>query len=148
MREAILVFLTTSILLFANQVLASEATKNFSTCLADTLNGKERKELAKWIFFSIAAHPEINEYSNITPENKEKSDKYIGSLIGRLLIKDCPEQLKAAYKENPMALERGFEYVGKVAMQELMTNRQTVNAITNYTKYIDLEKVNRLLIEK
>ena len=51
-------------LLFAlispSALYANTETAIFANCLVDALNGKERKQLAKWIFFGIAAHPTIS----------------------------------------------------------------------------------------
>jgi len=145
-------FVKTSLLLLGAFISmpasASSPTEVFATCLVDTLNGKERKVLAKWIFFSIAAHPEIKSYSNASTADIEASDKYIGKLITRLLTVDCPNEMKAAHKTNPLAVQQGFELVGKVAMQELLTHQSVTSAISNYVKYADQTKLEKLLSEK
>jgi hypothetical protein len=45
-------------------------------------------------------------------------------------------------------MQQGFELVGRVAMQELMTNQNVTKAITNYIKYVDTDKLNKILSEK
>ena len=136
--------LMASPMVFAN----TPETQKLGTCLVDTLNGKERKHLAKWIFFSIGAHPEIKQFSSATPENIEKSDKYVGNLITKILTVDCPNELKSAFKSNPLAVQQAFELVGKVAMQELMSNQDTLKALTNYSKYAEIEKINQIMTEQ
>ena len=66
-------------------------------------------------------------------------------MITRLLTVDCPTELTAANKSDPMAINKAFELVGRVAMQELMSNQDTMQALTNYAKYTDQEKINVLL---
>jgi len=127
--------------------VAASPTDTLSTCLADTLNGKERKLLAKWIFFAIAAHPEISSYSTATPADTDATDKAVGTLITRLLTTDCPEEFKAANESDPRALEKAFEVVGRVAMQELMANDAVKKAITDYSKYADMERINAVLAQ-
>lgn len=117
-------------------------------CLVDSLNGKERKELATWIFFAIAAHPEIKSYSSASDKAIKETDEFVGKLITRLLTEDCPRQLRKADKADPLALEQAFELVGKVAMQELMANQNVTKSITNYVHYLDQEKINKVLLEK
>lgn len=135
-------------LIIGAPTLANSPTEVFASCLVDTLNGKERKSLAKWIFFAIAAHPEIKSYSKASPKDIQESDKYVGKLITKLLTVDCPNELKKANKSNPLAAQQGFELVGKVAMQELMTNQDVTKAITNYIKYADKEKLHSILSDK
>jgi len=145
MKKLLSLIIVSAALLVAQPALANSPTNQFANCLVDTLNGKERKNLAKWIFLAIGSHPEISSYSNATSETIEESDKYVGKLVTRLLTEDCPTQLAAALKADPLAINKGFELVGQVAMQELMANPATMSALTNYTKYTDQAKINALL---
>ena len=147
MKYFINAVIITSFLLSSSGSIAATPTETFGGCLIDNLNGKERKNLAKWVFFAIAAHPEINSYSKITPNNITESDEYIGNLITRLLTEDCPSEMKAAYKVNPQAIEKAFELVGQVAMQELMTNQAVTAAISSYVNYTDQERINKMISE-
>jgi len=61
--------------------MSEGAANQLGGCMVDSLNGKERKELAKWIFFAIAAHPEIRSYTSISSEDINTSDKVVGELI-------------------------------------------------------------------
>ncbi|MCW9031589.1 MAG: hypothetical protein OQK58_08900 [Gammaproteobacteria bacterium] len=135
-------------LIIGTPALAASPTDVFSNCLVDALNGKERKNLAKWIFFAIAAHPDITSYSKASTKDINDSDKYVGKLITKLLTADCSNELNNARKSNPRAIEQGFGLVGKVAMQELMTNQNVTKAISNYIKYADQEKINQVLLKK
>lgn len=120
---------------------SQSSTQDFATCLADSLNGKERKELAKWIFLSISVHPNLKEFSKVSIEIRDKTDKYIGSLITRLLTENCPSELRLASESDPLALQKGFEFVGQVAMQEIMTNTETMKALSGYARYTDQSKI-------
>ena len=122
--------------------------QDLGTCLIDSLNGKERKQLAKWIYFAIAAHPEMVKFSNIKDDDRVETDKYIGKLVTRLLAEDCASTAKIALKTDPLALEKAFELVGQVAMQELMNNQSVNSAVTSYIKYADLNKLKSLIGEQ
>ncbi len=119
--------------------------QKFGTCLVDSLDGKERKALAKWIFFAMAAHPEIEEYGQISAAARSESDQEVGNLITRMLTEDCAQQLLVAHKADPLAVQKAFELVGQVAMQELMTNQAVMLAITRYTSHTDQAKIGALL---
>ncbi len=135
-------------LIIAAPAFAASPTNVFATCLVDNLNGKERKSLAKWIYLAMAAHPEIKPLSSASEADIQKSDKYIGKLITKLLTVDCPSELNTASKSNPRALQNGFGLVGKVAMQELMSNKNVTKALTNYIKYADLDKIKKITRQK
>lgn len=129
-------------------VLANSPTDVLATCFVDNLSGKERKNLATWIFFAVAAHPEIKSYARVSEKNINESDEYVGKLVTRLLTVDCPDQLKQAQSSDPLALRKAFGLVGQVAMQELMTNEDVMKSLTNYAQYADKEKINKVLTQK
>jgi len=114
----------------------------------DSLSGKERKELAKWIYFAMAAHPDITAYAKVTESDRLNTDKYIGSLITRLLVENCPAELNAAQKADPLAMKKAFELVGQVAMQELMTNGNVVSAISGYVRHADQKKISSVMADR
>lgn len=142
-----LIILSASMLLTIPAVAATPANE-LGGCLVDALNGKERKNLAKWIFFSIAAHPEIKTFANVTAQDIKASDEFVGKLVTRLLTVNCPDDLRKANASDPMAVQKAFELVGQVAMQELMANQDVLKAITNYANYADKEKINKTLSGK
>jgi hypothetical protein len=126
--------------------IAGPASESLGTCMIDSLTGKERKQLAQWVFFAMAAHPEIKEFSKITAESQLKTNETVGKLVTRLLTENCAEQVKKAAKEDgPTALSGAFELVGKVAMQELMANKEVVASISGYAKFVDQEKLGALM---
>ena len=134
-----------ALLTFGIPAAAASQTDAFGVCLVDSLTGKERKRLARWIFFSIAAHPEIKPYLSASKQDIDSSDQYVGRLVTRLLVDDCPAELKAANKEDPRAAQKAFELVGQVAMQELMANEQVENAVANYGRYADQDRISAVL---
>ena len=139
MRTTIQSVIIMIVLVFPFTSHADPAVDQLSTCLVDSLNGKERKSLAKWIFFSMAAHPEIAEYSRVTPEDRYASDKFVGKVFTRLLVEDCLKEVVYAASQNPQAIEKSFELVGEVAMYELMQNDGVMSALENYVNHISQE---------
>ena len=127
--------------------LAAESA--LGSCMVDSMTGKERKEMAKWVFFAMAAHPEIKEYSRVPEQTKSATDKQIAAVVTRLLTEDCLIEAKAGYKqEGQAAIVSAFELVGRVAMQELMTNKDVAASIGEYAKYLDNEKMRQISAEK
>lgn len=145
MKANILIALVLIVAGFPAVSEAGQATSDFGVCLVDSLTGKERKNLAKWIFFGIASHPEIADYSNISSADVDASDRFVGSLVTRLITEDCPAKAKAALDEGgSKAFEEAFNLVGRVAMQELMTDPAVSRATSGFEKYMDKEKFKAL----
>ncbi|MDQ7990267.1 MAG: hypothetical protein REI09_11595 [Candidatus Dactylopiibacterium sp.] len=125
---------------------AGPATDGLSACLADNTNGKERKELAKWIFVAMAAHPDITGLSTATAQNREQIDRSIGALVTRLLTESCAAQTHAAVRaEGGDALKTAFGGLGQLAMQELMTHREVSSSVTGFQRYLDRQKLEAVM---
>lgn len=132
--------------LVAFSAYAGTEAEVLSNCLADNTTGKERKELAKWIFVAMSAHPEISDLANISDDEREKSNKAMAGVVMKLLTDTCALQTQAAIKaEGESAIESSFEVLGKVAMQEIMSNQDVSTAIGAYTKYLDTDKISAVI---
>jgi 23S rRNA C2498 (ribose-2'-O)-methylase RlmM len=134
-------------LFFASSVYAGPSADILSTCLANSTTGKDRINLARWVFAAMATHPEVASISNVTPEKLDGINKTNGELYTRLLTVDCNKEVREAVKlENSEALRVAFESLGRLAMQELMGN-PVVNAqfTSGQEKYLDMKKIKASL---
>jgi hypothetical protein len=144
MKKQLLLIVLLMIMLVPNIADASQAAQNLGVCLTDSLNGKERKNLAKWIYFGMSTHSSIKSYTNATQKDFDNINKYVGELITRLMTEDCPEIADAALKEGgSAAFEYAFGIVGQVAMQELMTEPSVSQAMGAFEKYLDQDKFDQ-----
>lgn len=127
---------------------AGQAAQEMGTCMADSMTGKERKEMAKWVFIGLSAHPDMKELATISEATRTGADKFIGQLITRLLTEDCPSQAKVAVKEEGnTAFKEAFELVGKIATQELMTNPDVLRASSGWQQFVDKQKMKAVFPE-
>jgi len=132
-------------MLFVTPAFSQELTNELSNCMVDNLNGKERRILAKWIFFGIGAHPEINNHVKASDQELKNHDKRVGLLFNRLLTVDCLEQLKSAYRNDSTSIEKSFEVLGRVAMMELTNNAEVNKRMTRFSEFTDNEKNEKML---
>lgn len=135
--------LASCMLLPATPALSGPASQAFGQCMVDSMTGKERKELAKWIFFGMSVHPEIEQYAQVQESTRNASNQVVGELYTRLIAEDCPQQAGAALQENRLAFQQSFEVVGRVAMQELMNDRKVAGALAGFEQHIDKEKLQQ-----
>ena len=146
MKNHLKIILTVLVLAASLPALSNEPTRQLSECLTDSLNGKERKELAKWIFLAISSHSVISPYSSATEKDRDESNKFFGGLITRLMTEDCPNQTKLAINESgSLAVQNSFKVVGEVAMMELMSEQSVTQSISSFEKYLDQEKLNKVM---
>lgn len=123
--------------------LSGQATDDLSTCLADSTTGKDRKEMAQWVFSAMTSHPEIKTLSNISQEKRDGLDRTVAALVTRLMTESCLIQTQSAMeKDGGQAISVAFGVVGRLAMQELMSNPDVNASFSNFAKYIDQNKFN------
>lgn len=109
---------------------AGPATDALATCMSDSTSGKDRKDMARWIFVGMSTHPEIKSLSNVAETDRDQIDKTMAAMVTRLLTENCKVQAKlASEKESGEApLKTAFGAMGQLAMQELLVNPEVNSA--------------------
>jgi hypothetical protein len=130
---------------------AQEPVDALKMCLADNTSGKDRKDLAKWVFFAMAAHPEMRQYvePNLAAAADESS-KTFAVLLTRLLTDSCVNEVRAVMKtgQGSQALKFAFEALGQSAMQELTSDKTVQDAMGSFGRYVDQSRLNKALTDK
>jgi hypothetical protein len=126
---------------------ADPAVDALSQCFSENTTGKDRKTMAKWLFVSMGAHPEMRAIASITPTSTEVVSKDAAELLTKLLVQACPKQTQAAVRAAgaPAAMQGAFAVIGQLAMQELMTDKGVVAAMGVLQTSLDNEEVRRVL---
>jgi len=125
----------------------SASAQDLNTCFIDSLNGKDRKELVKWIYFSMSAHPELESYTNIPTADMQNSYQRIGDLFTRLFVEDCPNEARAVRQADPQGLKKAFEVVVKIAIRDMLIEKGVRTAVNNYSSFVDQEKIKGVFVE-
>jgi len=135
--------------LATSSAIAGPTTDALTACLADNTTGRDRKDMARWVFVGMSSHPEIQTLSNVTKENREELDRMMATLITRLLTDSCRAQAKLAMeKDGNAAFQSAFGAIGKLAMQELMSNPEVSTSFSRFAKYMDQNKINSAFSNK
>jgi hypothetical protein len=122
---------------------APQSDAALATCVADNTSGKDRKDLAKWIFIAMAAHPEIKSLAaGDLSAPAEGTSRTIADMITRLLTKDCLAEARVVVKagQGTQAFKVAFEGLGKLAMQELMTDPAVQGSMGAAGRYLDQQQ--------
>jgi hypothetical protein len=136
-------------LLFATITIGAQAqpaVDALGKCLADNTTGKDRKDLARWLFVALGAHPEMKAISTIKPSAPEDSSRVAGALFNRLITETCPKEAKAAVAvSGPPAFQTAFSVLGQLAMQELMADNNVSANMGLLHKYVDNAKIQSVI---
>lgn len=120
---------------------ASPAGDALGRCLADNTTGKDRKDLARWVFVSMAAHPEIRPLAAVPPSAVDRASRDVARMMTTVLVDRCPAQARAALRVGGSAFESAFSTLGELAMVELMTDPDVNTTLTAFERYLDQDKL-------
>jgi hypothetical protein len=130
---------------------AQEPVAALKTCVTDNTSGRDRKDLAKWVFFAMAAHPEMKQYADgkVAAAVDESSQK-LAALVTRLLTESCVNEVRAVMKtgQGSQALRYAFESLGQLAMQELMADKTVQDTMSLFQRYVDQTRLKEALADK
>jgi hypothetical protein len=134
---------------------AAQPADALKTCLTDNTSGRDRKDLAKWIFLAMAAHPELKQYAGpSTVEATDESSRMMASLIMRLLTQSCLAETQAVVRSSQgsetlsQSFRIAFESLGKLAMQELMNDKDVQGSMAQFEHHFDQKRFVEALAGK
>jgi len=126
--------------------LARPSAGALGACFANNTTGKDRKELARWVFIIMSTHPEMRDIAKTSEAMRNQADKTAANLLTRLLTKSCRSEFKAVANQNDtVAFKAAFTLLGEMAMQELMADPKVAAAGSGFSKYLDNKKLRRAI---
>lgn len=70
----------------------------------------------------------------------------MGALVTKLISETCSSETRAVIKAyGADGVRVAFEYLGRMAMQELMTNTEVSAAINAFEQYTDKAKIDAVI---
>lgn len=129
---------------------SQESAAALKTCLADNTSGKDRKDLARWIFLALAAHPELKEDASPNAAAAgDESSRTMAALVTRLLTESCLNETRAVLQSGQsQSLQLAFEGLGQLAMQELMADKSVQASMSLFERYVDQKRFTEALTAK
>lgn len=125
---------------------ATPPATELARCLADNTTGKERKELARWIFLGMAAHPDMAALSNATAADRDQADRAMADLMTQLLTDRCGSVLRREREVlGTEGMRVAFQSLGQLAMQELMSDPAVGQAMAGFERYVDHRRIDSYL---
>lgn len=126
--------------------IAGPYSDDLAKCLVSNTTDADKTLLTKWFFAVASLNPALGKISNITDAQRESIDKKMAKLYERLITESCKTQAQQAVKyEGASALEVGFRVLGFVAGRELFASPKVREGIKGLDKYVDKEKLKKVL---
>ena len=116
-------------------------------CLVESTSKRDSIVLVRWLSKALLAHPEVKDLAVIPNAKAVQIDKDFARYVERLLGENCSAQSANVIRyEDQDAIRKSFEFLGQVAMKELMDNAQVQEAVTGVLKQLDMEKLGRAIL--
>jgi hypothetical protein len=132
-----------SLLLFGFLATTHAQSDHLAKCLADNTTGRDRKDLARWIFVSMGSHPEMRDLVLSSEDTNAQIDKRMATIVTRLMAESCLVEVQGLVKKGESdAMRRAFESLGALAMMELHSNPAVTTSVSRFGRYIDQEKLS------
>jgi hypothetical protein len=113
-------------------------------CIVANITASDRQDLARWAFLSMAAHPEVKQFSNARAEATEAAARKVGALFTRTMRDDCAKEVQAvARAEGPPVVPAAINFFTQLGVQELMGNRDVLATLSSFSQFADREGIDR-----
>jgi hypothetical protein len=144
MKKVILVIAS---VLFTASCWAGPHSDDLKKCLVESTSKRDNIVLVRWLSKALLAHPEVKDLAVISNAKAVQIDKDFARYVERLLGESCSAQFASVMRyEDQDAIRKSFEFLGQVAMKELMDNAQVQEAVTGVLKQLDMEKLGRAIL--
>ncbi|GAA5315009.1 MAG: hypothetical protein AseanaTS_02130 [Candidatus Pelagadaptatus aseana] len=119
---------------------------DLSRCLVESSTSSDKTALVKWMFTSMALHPDVAMMSSVTDQQRDRANEEAADIFVKLMTETCLAQTKKAIQyEGPMAVQQGFSVLGQVAGQELFANPNVASALSGLEQHMDNQKLSAAL---
>jgi len=136
---------TLVVLAAAPRTLAGPYTDALGKCLVESTTPAEKTALVRWIFAMMALHPDVQSVSAVTPQQRTAISKQTAQLFQRLLTEACGTEVRQAIRyEGKETIQTSFQLLGQVAARELFMNPRVAEGLTEFSKYVDQDKIKEL----
>ena len=139
-RQVLLFILVISPLLCHAQVPAS-----LGQCIVAHLSAADRQDLARWVFLSMAAHPDVKKFSYASDEAVEAAARQVGALFTRTMRDECEKDVEVAARAGGQpVVPSAINFFSQLGVQELMVNRDVLTTLFSFSRFADREGIDRV----
>lgn len=113
-------------------------------CIVANITASDRQDVARWVFLSMAAHPEVKQFSIARAEAAEAAARKVGALFTRTMRDECAREVQeAARTEGRPVVPSAINFFTQLGVQELMTNRDVLANLSSFSQFADRDGIDR-----
>lgn len=115
-------------------------------CLVKSTSAADKSTLVQWMFVTVALHPDVRRLSAASDAQRDELNMRTAKLFEALLTESCLAETREALRyESESTIESSFSVLGQVASRELFANPAVASGLAEFGKYLDAQKLQRLL---
>lgn len=142
-------FALVSVLTVLPALCSAQVPAVLGECIVAKLSPTDRQDLARWVFLSMATHPEVKPLAAENGEATQAAARKVGALFTHTLRDTCAEQAKeAAQAGGPPVVASTIHFFTQLGVQELMTNKDVLASLASFGPFADREGIDRAVRAK
>lgn len=115
------------------------------TCFVRQTTPAERAGLVRWVFAMAALNPSVRDVASVSDAQRDRLNRDTAALVQHLLTASCRSQTTQALRNEGLpALQRSFQTLAQVAIQELFGDARVAAGIAGMVPYLDLPSLLEL----
>lgn len=139
------VLLALLLLALSSSAHAGPFNDKLAICLVKSTTQEDKLTLIRWIFAAMASHPGVKDLSEVSAKDGDQLNGQVADLFVSLLTDRCAVEAEEAVKyEGQGTIGTSFEVLGRVAMQELMSDGSVGAFMGGIDAHIDPEVLETL----
>lgn len=116
--------------------------------LVESTTSEDKVLLMRWMFALLSLHPEFKDMSIVTPQQRSDLNRQVAKMFQDLITVKCAKEAREAVRyEGMAAIQESFQILGQVAGREIFANPQVSAGAAEMGKYIDDEKIKKILLD-
>lgn len=121
-------------------------TNNLSECLVKSTSRQDRLALVSWLYSAASFHPAVKSIASVSRDQLDTANRNSAELFVRLLTESCKDESEKALKlEGHASIQGSFNALGEVASKELFSDSDVLTAASGLEKYLDKQRLKRLV---
>ena len=128
--------------LYPATAVAGKYSDELDKCLVSSATDKDKADLIRWLFASLARGQDLRDVFSVSPEQREKLTRAAAQVFDRLFTKDCKSQfMNAARMEGDEAPGAGISALSQAAMARVLNDPAVANGANELGRLIDWSKL-------
>lgn len=148
-----IVAVITLLIMTTGNVVAGEHANRLSQCLVSNTTAADKEILTRWVFTTLAKHPNLatspnmTDLTSIAQDVRSGANREMAQLVEKFIYDKCNSQLKAAVKnEGPMAIQTSIRSYVEQTGREILQHPSVAGSIGGVASQMDAKKLFEALM--